>query len=75
MFENVKKVLVEELHVNADSVTPEAELIADLGINSLDLADFVYSCEEKFNIEISDDELGNFTTVGDIVAYLEKKVG
>ena len=75
MFENVKQVLVEELHVNADSVTMEAELVADLGINSLDLADFVYTCEEKFNIEITDDELGGFSTVGDIVRYLEKKVG
>ena len=75
MFENVKQVLVEELNVNADAITMEAELIADLGINSLDLADFVYTCESKFNIEISDDELGNFTTVGDIVSYLEKKVG
>ena len=75
MFENVKKVLVEELHVNADAITMEAELVADLNINSLDLADFVYSCEEKFNIEISDEDLGGFSTVGDIVRYLEKKVG
>ena len=75
MFENVKQVLVEDLHVNADAITMEAELTTDLGINSLDLADFVYSCEEKFNVEISDDELGSFSTVGDIVRYLEKKVG
>lgn len=75
MFENVKKALVEELHVNADAVTMEAELVADLGIYSLDLYDFAYSCEEKFNIEISDDELGGFTTVGDLVRFLEKKVG
>ncbi len=73
MFENVKKVLVEELHVNADAVTMEAKLVDDLSINSLDLADFVYSCEEKFNIEISDEDLGGFITVGDIVKYLESK--
>ncbi len=75
MFENVKQVLSEELHVDADKITMEAELIADLGINSLDLADFVYSCEEKFNIEISDEDLGTFNTVGDIVNYLDSKVG
>ena len=45
----------------------------DLGINSLELADLVYECEEKFNIEIADDDLHNFNTVGDIVRYLEEK--
>lgn len=73
MFENVKQVLVDNLHINADNITMEAELVSDLGINSLDLADFVYSCEEKFNIEISDEDLGSFRTVGDIVRYLEEK--
>ncbi len=74
MFENVKEVLVDALKVDPDAVTMEAELIKDLNVNSLDLADFVYSCEEKFNIEISDEDLGGFATVGDIVRYLEGKV-
>ena len=71
MFENLKKFLVEELRVNADDVTMEAELAADLGINSLELADLVYLCEERFNIVIDDEELHNFNTVGDVVNYLE----
>ena len=73
MFESVKQFLVEELRVNSDAIKPEAELAGDLGINSLELADLVYLCEEKFNIVIDDEDLHNFTTVGDIVAYLEKK--
>ena len=73
MFENVKQFLVEELRVNADAIKPEAELAGDLGINSLELADLVYLCEERFNVVIDDEDLHNFTTVGDIVAYLEKK--
>lgn len=71
MFEDLKQFLVDELRVNPDDVTPEAELANDLGINSLELADLVYLCEEKFNIVIDDEELHNFTTVGDIVKYLE----
>ena len=71
MFETLKKFLVDELHVNADDVTMDAELSGDLGINSLELADLVYTCEEKFNIEIDDEDLHNFTTVGDVVRYLE----
>ena len=70
MFEELKKFLVDELRVNPDDVTMEAELTTDLGINSLELADLVYLCEEKFNIVIDDEELHNFNTVGDIVRYL-----
>ena len=73
MFETLKKFLVDELHVNEADVTMEAELSGDLGINYLELADLVYECEEKFNIEIPDDDLHNFNTVGDVVRYLEEK--
>ena len=72
MFETLKSFLIDELHVNADDVTMEAELSGDLGINSLELADLVYVCEEKFNIEIADEDLHNFVTVGDVVKYLEE---
>ena len=73
MFETLKKFLVDELSVNADEITMEAELSGDLGINSLELADLVYVCEEKFNIEIADEDLHSFVTVGDVVRYLEEK--
>ena len=73
MFEQLKQTLVEQLSVNADDVTMEAELTGDLGLNSLELADLVYNCEEKFNIVIEDDALQNFVTVGDVVKYLEEK--
>jgi acyl carrier protein len=71
MFETLKKYLVEELRVNADDVTMEAELIGDLGINSLELADLVLLCEERFNVTIDDEDLHNFITVGDVVRYVE----
>ncbi|MBQ6676994.1 MAG: acyl carrier protein [Clostridia bacterium] len=73
MFENVKRMLVDELSVNEDDVTPEAELVGDLGVNSLELADLVLLCEEKFNIEINEDDIRGFITVGDVVDYLEKE--
>ena len=72
MFETLKKFLIEELHVNEADITMEAELSGDLGINSLELADLVYICEEKFNLEIADEDLHGFVTVGDIVRYLEE---
>ena len=73
MFENVKRMLVDELSVYEDDVTPEAELVGDLGVNSLELADLVLLCEEKFNIEINEDDIRGFITVGDVVDYLEKE--
>ena len=73
MFENIKEFLVNECRVDADKVTMDAKLAGDLGVNSLELADLVYLCEEKFNIEIDDEELHNFATVGDVVRYLESK--
>jgi acyl carrier protein len=73
MFENLKKFLVEDLHVKAEDITMEAELAGDLGINSLELADLVYLCEEKFNVVIDDEDLHNFITVGDVVRYLESR--
>ena len=72
MFETLKKFLVDELHVNENDITMEAELSGDLGINSLELADLVYICEEKFNLEIADEDLHSFNTVGDVVRYLEE---
>ena len=73
MFENLKKFLIEELRIKAEDITMEAELAGDLGINSLELADLVYLCEEKFNVVIDDEDLHNFNTVGDVVRYLESQ--
>lgn len=74
MFEKVKALLIEELSVNADDITLEAELVNDLGINSLELADLVFLCEEKFSIQIDDEQIKDLNTVGDVVNYLETLV-
>lgn len=74
MFEKFKELLVEQMNIEADDVKPEAELISDLGINSLELADLVFTCEDKFGIEIDEEDYRKFVTVGDVVSYLETKV-
>ena len=71
MFESLKKFLVEELRLNEEDIKMESELAGDLGINSLELADLVYACEEKFDVVIDDEDLHNFITVGDVVRYVE----
>ncbi|MBO5744693.1 MAG: acyl carrier protein [Clostridia bacterium] len=72
IFEKVKEILVENLKVSASEITPDSELVNDLGINSLELADLVFSCEDTFEIEIDDKALGTFKTVADVVSYLEE---
>ncbi len=75
MYETLKSMLVTELSVNEADIRPEAELVNDLGINSLELADLVLLCEERFGIEISDDDVREFLTVGDVAEYLDKMAG
>ena len=71
MYEKFVNLLVDELQIDRNEITLEAELSGDLGINSIELADLVMLCEEKFGIEITDDDIRTFTTVGDVVNYLE----
>lgn len=75
MFEKVKELLKELPQINVDEVTLKSELVGDLGINSLELADLVFACEEKFDIEIKDEDIHKFVTVGDVVNYLSEVVG
>ncbi|MBQ8404486.1 MAG: acyl carrier protein [Clostridia bacterium] len=73
MFEELKKILVEEFSIDEDKITLEAEFVNDLGINSLELADLVFICEDKFNVTFEEDDLHTFLTVGDVVNYLADK--
>ena len=70
MFEELKNILVDEFGVDEDKITLEAEFVNDLGINSLELADLVFICEDKFNVTFEEDDLHTFLTVGDVANYL-----
>ncbi len=71
MFEKLKAILVEDMSVNEHDITMDAELISDLGLNSLELADLVMLCEERFELEFDEEELKNLLSVRDVVNYLE----
>ncbi len=73
MFEEIKKILVEEFSIEEDKITLESEFVNDLGINSLELADLVFICEDKFNVTFEEDDLHTFLSVGDVVNYLSDK--
>ena len=71
VFNDVKKVVIEQLGVEGDKVSMEASFIGDLGADSLDTVELVMALEEKFNIEIPDEASEKIKTVGDAVAYIE----
>ena len=73
MFEKFKDILVEELSINAEDIKLEAELVNDLGINSLELAELALRCDEEFGVEIDDDDIHRLITVGDVASYIEEK--
>ena len=71
MFETLKNILVEELQLDPDDIKPDAELVNDLGVNSIELADLIMLCEDRFGIEIEDEDIHKFVTINDVVTYLE----
>ena len=71
VFEKVKKILCDQLDLKEEQVTEEAEVIEDLGADSLDIVDLVMTLEEEFDTEIPDEDIENLKTVGDIVKYIE----
>ena len=71
--QKVKDIIVEQLSVNAEQVTPEAKFIEDLGADSLDIVELVMAFEEEFGIEVPDGDAEKLLTVGDVVKYIEDK--
>ena len=73
MFEKVKNLIVETLNKDGRNVTKDADLIVDLGLNSLEIAELVCAFENEFNIEIPDRDISKFRVIRDIVDYLENR--
>ncbi|MGH1420857.1 MAG: acyl carrier protein [Hyphomonas sp.] len=74
VLERVKKIVVENLDVEADKVIEGASFIDDLGADSLDLVELVMAFEEEFNIEIPDDVQESIRSVGDAVTHIKAHV-
>ncbi len=72
IFEKVKAIIVEQLGVEEDEVTPEASFIDDLGADSLDLVELIMAMEEEFGTEIPDEDAEKIVTVGDAVEYIRE---
>ncbi|MCD6172326.1 MAG: acyl carrier protein [Sulfurimonas sp.] len=73
LIDDIKEVVVEQLSVSVDEVKDDAKFVEDLGADSLDVVELVMALEEKFDIEIPDDEAEKIQTLNDVVAYIESK--
>ena len=74
-FERVQAIVAEQLGVEPDKVVPDAEFVADLNADSLDLVELIMSLEEEFGIEISDEEAEKIVKVSDAMEFIEDQDG
>ncbi len=71
--EKVRGIIVDQLGVTEDQVTPEAKFIEDLGADSLDTVELVMAFEDEFQISVPDEEAEKLTSVGEVFAYIDQK--
>ena len=72
-MERVKEIIVDTLNLEAEKLTPDADLIKDLDVDSIDVVELVMALEEEYDIEIPDEDVENLTTLGKISAYIDQK--
>ena len=77
--DRIKKIIVDQLNVNEEQVTPEASFVDDLGADSLDLVELIMSLEDEFKEEVGGEipeaDSEKLTTVGDVISYIKGKAG
>ena len=71
--ERVKSIIVDQLGVSVEEVTPEASFIEDLGADSLDIVELIMALEEAYEIEIPDEDAEKIQTVEDVISYIRSK--
>lgn len=71
LLDEVKEVVVEQLSVKEDEVKEESRFVEDLGADSLDVVELVMALEEKFDIEIPDEDAEKIATVADAIKFIE----
>ncbi|MCQ2693052.1 acyl carrier protein [Helicobacter pylori] len=74
LFETIQAVIAEQLEIDVSQVTPEAKFMKDLGVDSLDIVELIMALEERFGIEISDEQAEKIVNVGDVMRYIEKQL-
>ena len=74
VFDRVREYLADQLDVDPDKITPESDIVEDFGADSLDVVDMITTLSDEYGIEIPDEEIEHFHTVGDVVQYVEDRI-
>ena len=72
VFERIREIICDQLDLEEDKVTMDSDIMEDFEADSLDVVDLVMSSEDEFGLEVPDDQIENFRTVGDVVRYIEE---
>ncbi|MBQ8911501.1 MAG: acyl carrier protein [Clostridia bacterium] len=73
MYEQIVAVLAKQLQIDPSSITPDTDIVVDLGADSLDVVEILMELEQAFSLSIPDEEIVKFRTPGDILAYVEEQ--
>ena len=74
IFETVKSVVAEQLGIDESEITMDSSFNDDLEADSLDIVELMMALEDEFKVEISDDDAGKISTIGDVVEYIKDRV-
>ena len=74
VFERIRQILMDQLDLDEEKITMDADIVDDLEADSLDVVDLVMTIEDEYGLEVPDDQIENFRTVGDVVRYIEENV-
>ena len=72
VFERIRQIIYDQLDLEEHKVTMDSDIMEDFEADSLDVVDLVMSIEDEFGLEVPDDQIENFRTVGDVVRYIEE---
>lgn len=72
VFERIREIICDQLDLEEDKVTMDSDIMEDFEADSLDVVDLVMSIEDELGLEVPDDQIENFRTVGDVVRYIEE---
>ena len=72
VFERIREIICDQLDLEEDKVTMDSDIMEDFEADSLDVVDLVMYIEDEFGLEVPDDQIENFRTVGDVVRYIEE---
>ena len=74
VFDRIREYLAAQLDVAPDKITPDSDIVEDFGADSLDVVDMITTLSDEFGVDIPDEEIENFHTVGDVVQYVEDRM-